>query len=61
MESAEGRTDAVIDPATGEPMAEVAASGTEDVDRAVEAASAAFDEWAAVSPATRARVAQRIR
>jgi 1-pyrroline dehydrogenase len=54
VDSIDGRTDAVIDPATGEPMAEVAASGAGDVDRAVDAAAAAFDEWAAASPATRA-------
>ena len=54
VDSTDGRTDAVIDPATGEPMAEVAASGAGDVDRAVDAAAAAFDEWAGASPATRA-------
>ena len=54
VEAAEGRTDAVIDPATGEPMAEVASSGAPDVDRAVDAAAAAFDEWAGSSPAVRA-------
>src|SRR5438067_2157161 len=47
VDSVDGRTDAVIDPATGEPMAEVAASSAADVDRA-------FDEWAGASPATRA-------
>jgi 1-pyrroline dehydrogenase len=54
VETAEGRTDPVIDPATGEVLADVAASGPEDVDRAVEAAHAAFDEWSTSSPATRA-------
>src|SRR3954447_24965313 len=54
VDSVDGRTDAVIDPATGEPIAEVAASGAGDVDRAVDAAAAAFDEWAGASPATRA-------
>ena len=54
VDSLEGRTDAVIDPATGEPMAEVAASDADDVDRAVDAAAAAFDEWAGAGPATRA-------
>ena len=59
VDTIEGRTDAVIDPATGEPLAEVAASDAADVDRAVDAAAAAFDEWAAASPATRARALLR--
>jgi len=54
VDSIDGRTDAVIDPATGEPMAEVAASGPADVDRAVDAAAAAFDEWAGAAPGARA-------
>ena len=44
----------MIDPATGEPIAEVAASGAADVDLAVDAAAAAFDEWAGAGPAARA-------
>jgi 1-pyrroline dehydrogenase len=54
VETVDGKLDAVVDPATAEPIADVAASGPEDVDRAVEAAAAAFDEWAAAPPATRA-------
>src|SRR5262245_30883070 len=54
VDSIEGRTDAVIDPATGEPMAEVASSDAADVDRAVDAAAAAFDDWAAAAPSARA-------
>jgi acyl-CoA reductase-like NAD-dependent aldehyde dehydrogenase len=42
-EAADGRTFETIDPATGEPICEVALAGPEDVDRAVEAAEAALD------------------
>jgi acyl-CoA reductase-like NAD-dependent aldehyde dehydrogenase len=42
-EAADGRTFETIDPATGEPICEVALAGPEDVDRAVEAAQAALD------------------
>ncbi|MFL5870206.1 MAG: aldehyde dehydrogenase family protein, partial [Solirubrobacterales bacterium] len=41
--AADGRTFATIDPATGEPICEVAQAGPEDVDRAVRAARAALD------------------
>ncbi|HEY3724028.1 MAG TPA: gamma-aminobutyraldehyde dehydrogenase [Acidimicrobiia bacterium] len=48
-----GATDEVLNPATGEVLAKVPASGAEDVDAAVEAAAAAFDEWAAMTPRAR--------
>jgi acyl-CoA reductase-like NAD-dependent aldehyde dehydrogenase len=41
------------DPFTGDTVAVVAAAGAEDATRAVEAASAAFDEWSATPPAVR--------
>ncbi len=63
-EVADGGTDAVLDPATGDAIAEVASSTKADVDRAVEAAAAAFPEWAATTPGERAtalwRLADRI-
>ena len=40
--AASGKTFTTINPATGEPLAEVADCGAEDVDRAVEAARRAF-------------------
>lgn len=52
--TADGRTDSVLDPATGVEIARVASAGTVDVDRAVEAAAAAFPAWAATTPASRA-------
>jgi aminobutyraldehyde dehydrogenase len=45
--------DPVIDPATGLEMGEAASSDATDVDTAVQAAAAAFDEWGASTPADR--------
>ena len=45
--SASGETAEVRNPATGEVIATVPASGTEDVDRAASAAAAAFEQLAA--------------
>jgi acyl-CoA reductase-like NAD-dependent aldehyde dehydrogenase len=52
--SAGGRSFETIDPATGEPICEVAHAGTEDVDRAVSAAQAALEPWAKLGPSKRA-------
>jgi 1-pyrroline dehydrogenase len=48
-----GGTDTVIDPATGQEMATAASSDAADVDAAVQAAAAAFDEWGAATPGDR--------
>ena len=55
--SEEGKTDAVLNPSTGEVIAEVQ-SGTEaDVDRAVASARRAFEDgWAETTPAERSRM-----
>lgn len=45
----------VVNPSTGEVMAKVNYSTKEEVDLAVSAASAAFTEWRATPPVTRAR------
>jgi 1-pyrroline dehydrogenase len=64
VEAADGRADRVVDPATGETLAEVASSGAADVDAAVGAAAAAFETWAATPPGERAsslwRLAERL-
>jgi 1-pyrroline dehydrogenase len=50
----EGRTQPVINPATGETIAEVPAAGEADVDRAVAAAQKAFEEtWFDTTPGER--------
>src|SRR5256885_14038421 len=49
VEAADGRTFETIDPATGDPIVEVAHAGPEDVDRAVKAASAALEgKWSSM-------------
>ena len=53
-DAADGATDEVINPATGEVFAEAPLSTAEDVDRAVRAARRAFDGWAATTPGERA-------
>jgi 1-pyrroline dehydrogenase len=50
VDARDGATDEVLNPATGEVLAKVPASGAEEIDAAVEAAAAAFDEWSAMTP-----------
>src|SRR3954471_12810934 len=52
-EAADGKTFEDKDPFTGETVAVVPAGGAEDAQRAIEAATAAFDAWAATPPALR--------
>ncbi|HKO34762.1 MAG TPA: aldehyde dehydrogenase family protein, partial [Candidatus Limnocylindria bacterium] len=58
VDAADGQTFDVINPATGQVIATAPLGGPEDVDRAVEAAQAAFEDpkgWAAWSAAKRGR------
>jgi betaine-aldehyde dehydrogenase len=50
---AEGRYEDLIDPATGEVFASAPVSGRPDVDKAMEAASAAFEKWRDTTPSER--------
>jgi betaine-aldehyde dehydrogenase len=52
--ASDGATEPVLNPATGEPLAQAPRSTAEDVQRAVLAARRAFDGWAAATPAQRA-------
>jgi 1-pyrroline dehydrogenase len=52
--SVRGSTMEVLNPATGEPIAEVPRCGPEDVDRAVAAARAALPAWRETPPGERA-------
>ncbi|MHB2015840.1 MAG: aldehyde dehydrogenase family protein, partial [Candidatus Xenobia bacterium] len=52
--SRSGKTMAVINPATGQTLAQVPAGGAEDVKAAVAAASKAFPAWSSLSPGERA-------
>jgi betaine-aldehyde dehydrogenase/aminobutyraldehyde dehydrogenase len=56
VEAAEGGTMEVLNPATGETIAEVPACTATDVDRAVEAAKQALPEWLESTPAERAEL-----
>jgi 1-pyrroline dehydrogenase len=48
-----GRTDPVLNPATGEVLAEVPSSDADDVEEAVAAAAEAFESWANTTPRAR--------
>src|SRR4051812_20321386 len=56
-----GRSGAVYNPATGIQSGALDFASTEDVDRAVQAAKAAFPAWRATSLAKRAELFFRIR
>ena len=53
VDAADGETEPVLNPATGEPIAEAPISGPEDVDRAVGAARRAFETWSRTTPRER--------
>jgi betaine-aldehyde dehydrogenase len=59
---AAARTRAVLDPATGETIAQVADASAEDAERAVAAARAAFKrgDWSRITPGERAAVIDRM-
>jgi betaine-aldehyde dehydrogenase len=57
---AEGETEPVLNPATGEPLANAPLSGEADVDRAVRAARAAFPDWSTSTPSERALAILRL-
>jgi aldehyde dehydrogenase (NAD+)/phenylacetaldehyde dehydrogenase len=55
--AASGRRFSTTNPATGEPLADIAEAGREDLDRAVAAARAAFEgAWSAMKPRERGRI-----
>jgi acyl-CoA reductase-like NAD-dependent aldehyde dehydrogenase len=53
VEAADGKTFEDTDPFTGDTVAVVPAGGQEDAKRAIDAASGAFEAWAATPPAVR--------
>jgi 1-pyrroline dehydrogenase len=55
-----GARDAVINPANGEVIAEVAASDASDVAAAVQAAADAFPGWAGLSPRARSEALHKV-
>src|SRR5438270_13583105 len=56
VDASGGETMEVLNPATGETIAEVPNSSAEDVDRAVQAAKKALPEWLETTPAERAEM-----
>jgi aldehyde dehydrogenase (NAD+) len=62
VDAADGRTFDTLDPSTGRPHATVARAGQADVDRAVAAARAAFEDgrWSGRRPEQRAAVLQAV-
>jgi phenylacetaldehyde dehydrogenase len=61
--AASGETFTTIDPATEQVLAEIPRGGAEDIDRAVRAARAAFDEgspWRRMTPSERGKVIHRV-
>jgi phenylacetaldehyde dehydrogenase len=61
-EAASGKTFQTPNPATGQTLANVAEGDSEDIDRAVRAARAAFDDgpWSRLTPSERGRIIWRI-
>ncbi|HEX6584208.1 MAG TPA: gamma-aminobutyraldehyde dehydrogenase [Thermoleophilaceae bacterium] len=53
VDSADGATEEVINPANGETIAEMPLSNEEDVNRAVAAAKRAFESWSNTTPGER--------
>lgn len=62
VSSASGKTFEVMNPATGEVLSNVAHGESEDIDRAVKTARAAFDTgpWSTMKPSERGRIVHRI-
>ncbi|OXS78745.1 CoA-acylating methylmalonate-semialdehyde dehydrogenase [Domibacillus enclensis] len=56
MDSVSGKFETVVNPATGEEIAQVPLSSKEDVQRAVEAAEKAFQSWSQTAVPKRARI-----
>src|SRR5918912_4502243 len=56
VDSLDGGTMEVINPSTGETIAEVPRSTAKDVDRAVDAAKKALPEWLETTPGERAEI-----
>jgi len=60
VDSSEGETVPVVNPATGDTIAYEPLSSPEDVDRAVRVARRAFEEWSNTTPAERSRALNRL-
>ena len=59
-DSLEGQTQSVVNPSTGQPIAQAQLSDKADIDHAVGAARRAFSGWSAATPAERSRLLLRL-
>jgi betaine-aldehyde dehydrogenase len=60
MDPVDGQTESVLNPATGDQIAEAPLSSEEDVDRAVRAARGAFETWSTATPGERSLALLRL-
>ncbi|MGH3333044.1 MAG: aldehyde dehydrogenase family protein, partial [Nocardioidaceae bacterium] len=60
VDAASGETYDIVNPASGEDYGSAPASGPEDVDRAMNAAAAAFETWGDTTPAERQQALLKI-
>ncbi|QKE84275.1 gamma-aminobutyraldehyde dehydrogenase [Arthrobacter sp. NEB 688] len=60
VEATTGATTDVVNPSTGQVVAQAPVSGAEDVDRAYAAASKAFGEWGSTTPSERQQALLKI-
>ena len=60
VDSADGKTAELVNPATGEAFAEAPVSSDEDIDKATAAARRAFDKWRDQTPSERSRALLKI-
>ena len=59
QDASAGASFATLNPATAQPLTQVARGSAADIDRAVQAAAAVFPAWAALMPAQRERLLHR--
>ncbi len=59
QDAADGRTLAVVNPATGQEIGRVAHAGRADLDRALESAQKGFETWRDMTPAERSKIMRR--
>jgi succinate-semialdehyde dehydrogenase / glutarate-semialdehyde dehydrogenase len=59
QDAAEGRSLAVLNPATGEEIGRVAHAGRADLDRALDAAQRGFETWRDYTPAQRSKIMRK--
>ena len=60
VDAKDGRTLALVNPATGEEFGTSPLSAAADVDAAMSSAAAAFDDWKDTTPSERSRALLRI-